>query len=116
MRAASSKSAYRYGSSRIRSRSMSRHTLSHGSPNAHGSCDAVPLQVWLRQNGWKAPNSVQRASSSPWQSSKKPPTSTPQNAMPDSPRFWSWGMLIHRCSHQDELSPVHCIACRCSPA
>ena len=95
---------------------MSRHTLSHGSPNAHGSCGAVPAVVWLRHSGWKMPNSVQRASSSPWQSSKWPPTSTPQWATPERPRFISWGMLIHRCSHQDELSPVHCSAWRWSPA
>src|SRR3712207_8876040 len=49
-------------------------------------------------------------------SPQKPPTSTPVQATPESPRFWSWGMLIHRCSHQEELSPVHCRAWRCNPA
>jgi hypothetical protein len=95
---------------------MSRQIVSHGSPNAHGSCGTVPFCEWLRQNGWKIPNSVQRASSSPLQSPKKPPTSTPQKLTPDRPRFCSCGMLIHRCSHQDELSPVHWSASRCSPA
>src|SRR4028118_2126720 len=42
--------------------------------------------------------------------------STPVQATPERPRFWSWGMLIHRCSHQEELSPVHCKAWRCRPA
>ena len=95
---------------------MSRQIDSHGSPKAHGSCGAEPITEWLRQNGCSAPNSVQRASSSGVVSPKKPPTSTPQKATPDSPRFCSCGIDIHRCSHQDELSPVHCMAWRWSPA
>jgi hypothetical protein len=39
----SSNAVYRYGSSCIRSSSIDRQTLSHGSPNAHGSCRAVPM-------------------------------------------------------------------------
>jgi hypothetical protein len=33
------------------------------------------------------------------------PMSTPAHATPERPRFWSWGMLIQRCSHHEELSP-----------
>ena len=40
----------------------------------------------------------------------------PPRRSPTSPRFCSCGMLIHRCSHQDELSPVQCSAWRCRPA
>ena len=53
----SSNSVYRYGSSRIRSSSMSRQIDSHGSPNAPGSCRAVPIGFtisWARTlNGRK---------------------------------------------------------------
>ena len=85
-----------------------RSRTARRTPTAPGA--RCPIAEWLRQNGWKiaelGPAREQLAVASP----KKPPTSTPTQARPDSPRFCSWGMLIHRCSHQDELSPVQCSA------
>ena len=104
---------YRYGSSRIRSRSMARID-SYGSPNTQGSCGAVPCGSGC---GRRAGRSRTRSSARPARQRRRRRTRRCRRpeAKPERPRFCSWGMLIQRCSHQDELSPVHCSACRWSP-
>ena len=97
-------------------RSMSRQTVSHGSPNAHGSCGDVPSRSGCGRTAGRSRtrSSAPAARRRSRRRSRRRRRRT--SCTPESPRFCSCGMLIHRCSHHDELSPVQCRACRCSPA